>query len=157
LLSQYGKESESNEQTVKRVHLRVDRLETQIKTVKSFGTGIATLLGGIGAWMGLNNKYLSVINHLPLLRNRSSNDFFSAFSLISASRSSFVSFLFFGITSASSPLKDSICLVFFLSSSSTQREDGPNWSLSKAGVLVESALLGFDFLGTVDHDRVLTS
>ena len=56
LLSMYGKESESNEQTVKRVHLRVDRLETQIKTVKSFGTGIATLLGGIGAWMGLNNK-----------------------------------------------------------------------------------------------------
>ena len=56
LLSQYGKESESNEQTVKRVHLRVDRLETQIKTVKSFGTGIATLLGGLGAWMGLNNK-----------------------------------------------------------------------------------------------------
>ena len=32
----------------------------------------------------------------------------------------------------------------------TQREDGPNWSLSKAGVLVEPALLGFDFLGTVD-------
>jgi len=56
LLSQYGKESEFNEQTVKRVYLRVDRLETQIKTVKSFGTGIVTLLGGIGAWMGLNNK-----------------------------------------------------------------------------------------------------
>ena len=56
LLAIYGKESESNEQTVKRIHSRVDRLETQIKTVKSFGTGIATLLGGIGAWMGLNNK-----------------------------------------------------------------------------------------------------
>jgi len=24
--------------------------------MKSFWTGIATLLGGIGAWMGLNNK-----------------------------------------------------------------------------------------------------
>ena len=56
LLSQYGKESEGNSETIKRVHTRVDRLETQIKTVKSFGTGIATLLGGIGAWMGLNNK-----------------------------------------------------------------------------------------------------
>jgi len=36
--------------------LKVDRLETQIKTMKSFWTGIATLLGGIGEWMGLNNK-----------------------------------------------------------------------------------------------------
>ena len=56
LLSQYGRDGEGNAETIKRVHTRVDRLETQIKTVKSFGTGIATLLGGIGAWMGLNNK-----------------------------------------------------------------------------------------------------
>ena len=56
LLTHFGKEVDSNEETIKRVHTRVDRLETQIKTVKSFGTGIATLLGGIGAWMGLNNK-----------------------------------------------------------------------------------------------------
>ena len=55
-LSQYGRDGEGNSETIKRVHTRVDRLETQIKTVKSFGTGIATLLGGIGAWMGLNNK-----------------------------------------------------------------------------------------------------
>ena len=56
LLKQYGKESEGNSETIKRVHTRVDRLETQIKTMKSFWTGIATLLGGIGAWMALNNK-----------------------------------------------------------------------------------------------------
>ena len=56
LLTHFGQEVDSNEETIKRVHTRVDRLETQIKTVKSFGTGIATLLGGIGAWMGLNNK-----------------------------------------------------------------------------------------------------
>ena len=56
LLSQYGRDGEGNSETIKRVHTRVDRLETQIKTVKSFGTGIVTLLGGIGAWMGLNNK-----------------------------------------------------------------------------------------------------
>ena len=56
LLSQYGRDGEGNSEMIKQVHTRVDRLETQIKTVKSFGTGIATLLGGIGAWMGLNNK-----------------------------------------------------------------------------------------------------
>ena len=56
LLSQYGRDGEGNAETIKRVHTRVDRLETQIKTVKSFGTGIATLLGGIGAWLGLSKK-----------------------------------------------------------------------------------------------------
>ena len=56
LLSQYGRDSEGNSETIKRVHTRVDRLETQIETVKSFGTGIATLLGGIGAWLGISNK-----------------------------------------------------------------------------------------------------
>ena len=45
LLSQYGRDGEGNSETMKRVHTRVDRLETQIKTVKSFGAGIATLLG----------------------------------------------------------------------------------------------------------------
>ena len=56
LLSQYGRDGEGNSETIKRVHTRVDRLETQIKTMKSFWTGIATLLGGIGAWMALDNK-----------------------------------------------------------------------------------------------------
>ena len=56
LLSQYGRDGEGNSETIKRVHTRVDRLETQIKTVKSFGTGIATLLGGIGAWLGISSK-----------------------------------------------------------------------------------------------------
>ena len=40
LLSQYGRDSESNSETIKRVHTRVDRIEQSIKTVKSFGTGI---------------------------------------------------------------------------------------------------------------------
>ena len=56
LLTHFSKEVGSNEETIKRVHTRVDRLETQIKTVKSFGTEIATLLGGIGAWLGISNK-----------------------------------------------------------------------------------------------------
>jgi len=57
LLSQYGRDGEGNSETIKRVHTRVDRLETQIKTVKSFGTAIVTCLTGVGAWFGLiNNK-----------------------------------------------------------------------------------------------------
>ena len=56
LLSQYGKESEGNTETIKRVHTRVDRIEQSIKTVKGFGTAIATLLTAMGAWFGINNK-----------------------------------------------------------------------------------------------------
>ena len=56
LLSQYGKESEGNSETIKRVHTRVDRIEQSIKTVKGFGTAIATALGSAAAWFGINNK-----------------------------------------------------------------------------------------------------
>ena len=53
LLALYGKESESNENTIKRVHTRVDRIEQSYKTLKSFGTAIATALTAVGAWFGL--------------------------------------------------------------------------------------------------------
>ena len=56
LLSQYGKESEGNSETIKRVHTRVDRIEQSIKTVKGFGTVIATALGSAAAWFRINNK-----------------------------------------------------------------------------------------------------
>ena len=56
LLSQYGKESEGNSETIKRVHTRVDRIEQSIKTVKGFGAAIATVLTAVGAWFGINNK-----------------------------------------------------------------------------------------------------
>ena len=57
LLSQYGKESESNQQTIKRVHSRVDQIQTSYKTLKSVGTFIVASLTAVGAWFGLiNNK-----------------------------------------------------------------------------------------------------
>jgi archaellum component FlaC len=56
LLSQFSKEVDSNENTIKRVHTRVDRIETQIKTVKGVGTAIATALGAAAAWLGLTTK-----------------------------------------------------------------------------------------------------
>ena len=56
LLSQYGKESEGNTETIQRVHTRMDRIEQSIKTVRGFGTAIATALTAVGAWLGINNK-----------------------------------------------------------------------------------------------------
>ena len=56
LLTAYGKEVDSNEATIKRVHTRVDRIGQSIKTVKGFGTAIATALTAVGAWLGTSNK-----------------------------------------------------------------------------------------------------
>ena len=53
LLSQYGKESAGNAETIKRVHSRVDHIQTSYKTLKGFGTAIVTCLTGVGAWFGL--------------------------------------------------------------------------------------------------------
>ena len=53
LLSQYGKESESNTETIKRVHQRVDQIQTSYKTLKSVGTFVVTALTAVGAWFGL--------------------------------------------------------------------------------------------------------
>ena len=53
LLTQFGKEVDSNEETIKRVHTRVDRIATKIKTVQGIGTAIATALGAAAAWIGL--------------------------------------------------------------------------------------------------------
>jgi hypothetical protein len=44
---------DSNEETIKRVHTRVDRIDTKIKTVQGLGTAIATALGAAAAWIGL--------------------------------------------------------------------------------------------------------
>ena len=56
LLTQFGKEVDSNEDTIKRVHTRVDRIDTRIKTVQGMGTAVATVLGAVAAWFGLNTK-----------------------------------------------------------------------------------------------------
>ena len=54
LLTQFGKEVDSNEETIKRVHTRVDRIDTKINTVQGIGTAIATALGATAAWIGLS-------------------------------------------------------------------------------------------------------
>ena len=56
LLSHYSKEIDQNDETIKRVHIRVDRIDTKIKTVQGLGTVIATALGAAAAWIGLTGK-----------------------------------------------------------------------------------------------------
>ena len=56
LLDHYNKEIEDNEGTIQRIHTRVDRIDTKIKTVQSIGTAIATALGAAAAWIGLTTK-----------------------------------------------------------------------------------------------------
>jgi hypothetical protein len=55
-LVDHGKDIDRNEEAVKRVHDRVDTINTQIKTVQGVGTAIATALGGAAAWIGLTGK-----------------------------------------------------------------------------------------------------
>ena len=54
LITSFGKEIDSNEETVKRIHTRVDRIEQSIKVVRGMGTAIATVLGAAAAWLGMN-------------------------------------------------------------------------------------------------------
>ena len=54
LLTQFGKEVDSNEDTIKRVHTRVYRIDTRIKTVQGMGTAVATALGAVAAWLGMS-------------------------------------------------------------------------------------------------------
>ena len=56
LLSHYSKEIDQNDETIKRVHIRVDRIDTKIKTVQGLGTVIATALGAAAAWIGITSK-----------------------------------------------------------------------------------------------------
>ena len=56
LLSQFGRESESNEQMVKRVHSRLDQIQTSYKAVKAVGMFVMASLTAVGAWFGISNK-----------------------------------------------------------------------------------------------------
>ena len=56
LLAHFKLEVEANDDTIKRVHSRVDRIETKIKTVQGLGTAIATALGAAAAWLGMNSR-----------------------------------------------------------------------------------------------------
>ena len=54
LLEHYNKEIEGNEGAIRRVHSRVDQIETKIKTVQGIGTAVATALGAAAAWIGIS-------------------------------------------------------------------------------------------------------
>ena len=54
LLAHFKTEVEANDDTIKRVHTRVDRIETKIKTVQGMGTAVATALGAVAAWLGMS-------------------------------------------------------------------------------------------------------
>tara|TARA_Y100001963_G_C6502216_1_gene318367 strand:+ start:235 stop:519 length:285 start_codon:yes stop_codon:yes gene_type:complete len=56
ILAQFSKESDAAEETVRRIHTRVDRIETKIKTVQGLGATVATAIGMILAWLGLHSK-----------------------------------------------------------------------------------------------------
>ena len=56
LLDHYNKEIEGNEGTIQRIHTRVDRIDTKIKTVQGLGTAVATALGAVAAWLGMTTK-----------------------------------------------------------------------------------------------------
>ena len=56
LLEHYNKEIEDNEGTIKRIHTRVDRIDTKIKTVQGIGTAIATAVAAAAAWFGMTTK-----------------------------------------------------------------------------------------------------
>ena len=48
-----GKESEGNAETIKRIHSRVDQIQTSYKTLKGVGMFIVASLTAVGAWFGL--------------------------------------------------------------------------------------------------------
>ena len=54
LLAHYSKEIDGNEETIKRVHSRVDKIQTQIKTVQGVGGTIGTGVALFLAWLGLS-------------------------------------------------------------------------------------------------------
>ena len=56
LLEHYNKEIEGNEGTIRRIHTRVDRIETKIKTVQGIGTAVATAFGAFAAWLGITGR-----------------------------------------------------------------------------------------------------
>ena len=56
LLNHYNKEIEDNEGTIQRIHTRVDRIDTKIKTVQGVCTALATALGAVAAWLGMTTK-----------------------------------------------------------------------------------------------------
>ena len=56
LITQFSKSIESNDQTIRRVHGRVDKIEAGVKTLKSVGVAISGAVATFSAWLGLSGK-----------------------------------------------------------------------------------------------------
>jgi hypothetical protein len=56
LITQFSKSIESNDQTIRRVHGRVDKIEASIKTLKSVGVAISGVVATFGGWLGISSK-----------------------------------------------------------------------------------------------------
>jgi len=56
ILAALVRHQEKNEDTASRVHMRVDRIETQMSTVKTIGSFIAAVFGGLMAWFGIRGE-----------------------------------------------------------------------------------------------------
>ena len=54
LLEHFKYEVEGNEQTIKRVHTRVDRIENSIKTVKGISVVISGAIATVATWVGMS-------------------------------------------------------------------------------------------------------
>ena len=55
-LSQSKYAEHRNAETIKRVHSRVDQIQTSYKTLKGVGMFIVASLTAVGAWFGISNK-----------------------------------------------------------------------------------------------------
>lgn len=56
LITQFSKSIESNDQTIRRVHGRVDKIEAGVKTLRSVGVAISGAVATFSAWLGLSGK-----------------------------------------------------------------------------------------------------
>ena len=56
LLDHYNKEIEDNEGTIRRVHSRVDEIETKIKTVQGVSAMVTTAFCALTAWLGIRGQ-----------------------------------------------------------------------------------------------------
>ena len=56
LITQFSKSIESNDQTIRRVHGRVDKIEASIKTLKSVGAVLGGAIATVGGWLGISSK-----------------------------------------------------------------------------------------------------
>jgi hypothetical protein len=55
-LDHYNKEIEDNEGTIRRVHSRVDQIETKIKTVQGVFAMVTTAFCALTAWLGIRGQ-----------------------------------------------------------------------------------------------------